>query len=274
MKLQTRDKKLMEHLYRYGVLTTAQVRRLCFKNVAHTTVLRRLRLLESEDLILRLNGLEEGLLCWSLTNHGAQRVGLDRPSEYRNRNVLRHTTTLADVRMSLERVGLCENWIGEIELKRRMGDKKDSWGREKIIPDGLFSANVFGKTQMVALELEINLKSRGRYQELFRQYADKNSIGLIWYVVESLMLGQSLLRIWESVKRYPDSPRMKFSLLEDVLLNLRSAKMVGLEKIETIENIFGLSNESAHEGAQGLSMKTSDSLSMLNISNASIKSTA
>ncbi len=276
MRLQARDKKLLENLYRFGALTTSQVRRLSFDGIAHSTVLRRLRKLESKKIILRLSGLEDGLLCWCLTNEGAEQVGLDRPTEYRNKNLLRHTTTLADVRLALETTGLGEKWTSEMELRREMYDPKGYQDKDKIIPDGLFVAQVFGQTQMIALELEINLKSRSRYQDLFRQYSRKNTIGLIWYVVDSTPLRDSLLRIWEMTDKYSGAPKFRVSLLDDLISDPRKTKLYGDSESILVEKVFDLKLLSSddHEGAHPLSNKSSESLSSSTKTEFTEKSTA
>ena len=274
MKIQVRDKKVLETLYKYGALTTTQLRRLCFAGIAHTTVMRRLRKLEEAKIIIRLSGLEEGLLSWTLTVDGADRVGLDRPLEYRNKNILKHTVTLAEVRFTLENVGLGTNWISEIELRRKMYNAKDPWASDRLVPDGLFAANVFSELKMVSLELEISIKTRARYQELFRQYARKNSIGLIWYIVESKTFAQSLLRIWESALRDKTIPKLMISTLDGVLSDLKSAAMTGLDGTHSAQEVFGLNplNSPAHLAAQGVSMKTCEPLSSSKVLESQIKS--
>lgn len=275
MKLQIRDKQLIELIYKYGVLTTAQVRRLCFAGISHSTVMRRLRKLESAKILLRMNGLEEGLLAWTLTTDGAQRVGLERPLEYRNKNILKHTVTLAELRMTLEKVGLGENWISEIELRRKMYDAKDMYASERLVPDGLFAAKVFGETKMVALELELSLKTRARYHELFGQYARKSSIGLILYIVESKTFAESLLRIWESTHKYKTTPKLVVSLLDEVLRDPSTANIIGLHELKSVSEVLGIKllTSPAQIGAQGLSKMDQVPLSTHEICESQIKST-
>lgn len=252
----------MELLYRYGVLTTIQIGRLCFPGVARTTVLRRLRILEEGKLILRISGLEEGLLGWSLISDGVKQIGIDDAPEYRNKNTLRHTVTLAEVRMSLEKIGLGKNWISEVELKRRMNSRLHAW-KDTVIPDGMFAANVLGETKMVALELELNPKSRARYNELFEDYSFKNKIGLIWYIVENDTLGENLLRIWESA-RQPKSPNFMVSRLQSILSDFPKAAMKGLEESRTAQAVFQFSvDKSAQRDALGVSGKSEITVSNL-----------
>lgn len=261
MKIQPRDKFLMEQLYRFGVLTTSQVRRICFKDIATTTVLRRLRILETENLILRLSGLEGGLLCWSLTNNGADKVGMDRPTEYRNKNILRHTTVLADVRLALMSIGLGQNWTSEVEMRRQA--YVPGIRNEAVIPDGLFPAQTFGKNQIVALELELNPKSLARYQELFRQYSYKNAIGILWYIVESQPLGESILRIWDTTLKTKNAPEFFVSSLSELLVDPLNSELTSSTEKVKLRDAFNIQNHDsiAHTAAQALSTKTTEPMS-------------
>lgn len=264
MKIQLRDKKLMALVYRYGVLTTAQLRKLCFPGVAHTTVLRRLRLLEEARLIHRMNGLEDGLLCWILTDSGAKQVGLDCFAEYRNRNILKHTVTLADLRLHFEKEGLAHDWVSEIELKRQAFDARRRSSDDRVIPDGIFTANVLGKPGVVAVELELNPKTRSRYSEIFRHYSYRKNITVTWYIVPSQALGESLLRLWQPVFKFPQSPKLMFSVLDDLLNDVGSAKIRSAENSFIISEIFQLKvpSECAHGDAQGQSGQNRESLSI------------
>ncbi len=138
-----------------------------------------------------------------------------------------------------------------------------------------FAAQVFGETKMVAHELELSLKTRARYQELFSQYARKSSIGLIWYVVESKTLAESLLRIWESTHKYKTSPKLVVSLLDEILRDPASANLIGLYETKSVAEVFGLKllTSPAHEGDQGLSKKPIEPLSTTEIPESQIKST-
>lgn len=75
MNYTARDLKLMEKLGQYGVLSTEQVAKTFFQNIAMTTVRRRLRLLEHAKRIYRVHGLDNGGVAWSLTKNVAQEMG-------------------------------------------------------------------------------------------------------------------------------------------------------------------------------------------------------
>src|SRR5260370_34485285 len=118
MFLQKRDLKFLSVLSKYGILSTEQVTRLCFDKIAHTTVMRRLRKLEKENLILRQTGLPTGMFAWVLTSDGAKKIDAGEPCRYSNRNTVHHEVTLSDLRMLLESVGLGDNWTSETEMRR------------------------------------------------------------------------------------------------------------------------------------------------------------
>ena len=52
MKIQTRDKEILSTVFKYGILSTEQIGEIHFKNLHHTTLMRRLKILEKERLIL------------------------------------------------------------------------------------------------------------------------------------------------------------------------------------------------------------------------------
>ena len=59
-----RDRKLLETLSDFGLMSTAQLERRVFAGIKSTTVLRRLRILEKRTLIARSSGLSQGRLTW------------------------------------------------------------------------------------------------------------------------------------------------------------------------------------------------------------------
>jgi hypothetical protein len=57
MVITNRDRLLLFKLHSYGMLATNQVKTVVFNDIAVTTVLRRLRILEKGHLIKRVEGL-------------------------------------------------------------------------------------------------------------------------------------------------------------------------------------------------------------------------
>lgn len=256
MKLQPRDLRLLGHISRFGVLTTRQIAKLLFENIAHTTMMRRLRILESEGYIKRHAGLSDGVYSWSLTISGGECVGDTRPYEHRNMNTLNHSVMLTELRFAIESIGLGKDWIPEWHLKSEIYNPRDH-RREQVVPDGILLERINGKPAAVSVELELTPKSINRYEKLFRLYRDKTSIALIWYVVTKKNFGLRILDTWSNIFKMYDNPTLGLSVLNDVIANPRDAKMYFKNRTTTIAKMFLVDdltiNEPAHSDTQGVS---------------------
>lgn len=239
MVIQQRDRDILEALNRYGVLSTKQIGKRLFNGIAHSTMMRRLRELEAEMLILRHFGLANGELCFTLTKLGGKEIGVDRPFAHRNLNSFSHTTTLAEVRIEFETQGLGSSWTDEFELKRRafIPNQYNQKGYQ-VIPDGLLVEEVFGGTSVVALELELTEKATNRYIKSFQQYRMISSVGLILYVVKDKRIGHRLLKIWSKTMRCSDNPRMGFVLLDELLLDFKNTNICIEGKDFLLSDVF------------------------------------
>jgi hypothetical protein len=220
MQLTTRDKRLFELLNRYHVLSSRQVKTLVFANLANTNVFRRLRLLESKGLILRSEGLPLGESAWTLRSKGAASLATQWLPYSVNKNTLHHDVTLSELRLALESVGLGKNWKSEQTLKRetfdhRLRDDED----RKNIPDGLLPVPNGDVFSVWAVELELSLKAKARYAEIFRRYKLTSALRRIWYVVPSHEMGKLLLRRWRESRWDSIGPILSYSLLSDVVEN-------------------------------------------------------
>jgi hypothetical protein len=225
MILQDRDRKLLFSLSKYGVLSTEQIANTFFVGVAHTTVMRRLRKLESESVILRLKGLPFAQSAWCLTVTGARRIEVQEPQRYSNQNVILHEVTLSGLRMCLEKINLGSDWISESDIRKDFTYSRTyNNTREQIIPDGVFVAKDIS-SGIVAVELELTPKSHARYRKILSQYALKDSIKWLWYVVSKKSIAITVLNQWLRVRRFTNSPILMYSVLEDLFCNLEKANV-------------------------------------------------
>lgn len=154
-----RDKTLLNKLADYELLSTKQLRELVFPKVTKTTVLRRLRKLESEKLIRRVHVLRGGELIWTLTAPGAIPIHREHFLENINRNTLEHDVTLNDVRLMFEKLGLVVGWHTEQALRRASGTKQKTL-EPQINPDAIISVKTVEGIKAVALELELSGPTR------------------------------------------------------------------------------------------------------------------
>ena len=139
MEMQTRDLQILTALYRFGILSSKQIENLFFTNTHFTVRNRRLRILEKENLILRIDSMPSKMLAWSLSKKGGAAINCYETQRFTNRNTTLHYVTLSGVRISLEDIGLGKDFTNELELKRMDGlqnkGKSNSPGQ---IADGLF----------------------------------------------------------------------------------------------------------------------------------------
>lgn len=227
LKLQTRDQIFMQKLNRYGVLSTRQITSICFNNIAQATVLRRLRLLQEAGFIINCGHLSDGAKVWAISKLGSKVINEKEPFRFSNRNTHHHDVCLADVRLTLENIGFGDNWTTDFEMKRNVS----VYNREdKIIPDGIFVAEMLGRSHIVAIELELHAKSHARYRNLFIDYTFKDAISLIWYVVKDVSIVKPILKQWHGVKaekdRWNHPQEIIFCELNDLIENKLSAQIM------------------------------------------------
>ena len=243
-----RDMFLLEQLESYGVLSTQQIRELIFKGINTRTVLRRLRLLKQRGLIFSSEGLPNGGLAWVLSKKSASLFKHDIENKIINKNTLQHDVAVSSIRIQLERLKIAESWTSEHILKKEV-IKSIYEGRRNslsymdeppLVPDSLFITKHDEEMKAVALELELNLKSKARYKKIFSQYKDKENFWFVWYVVLNRSAGETLAGLWDKYVLWGDC-QFAYSTLEEVfkddfkLPEPREARKREKEKKETAE---------------------------------------
>lgn len=187
LKLQPRDRNILDALARYGVLSTNQIGELFFSGVAHTTLMKRLRLLEKEKWLKRGATLNNAENTFSL-GFKARALYPERESNrFTNRSTIHHDVLLSSVRLRLEQLGLAKEWAPEFEIRAKA--LRNQWRSrdEIVIPDGLWIESIHGDFKAIAVELELTVKSRARYLEIFkRHFIFSANIFRYFYVVNSV----------------------------------------------------------------------------------------
>ena len=125
MKLTQRDLRLFNLMATMAVLTSAQLQRTVFSGIAVTTVLRRLRKLEKEKYVQRIEGLPNYEIAWTLTQKGADVIGYGNPKRNFHRLSLVHDVKLSDLRLTLEVHGIARSWIPEHEIRSMMARNRN-----------------------------------------------------------------------------------------------------------------------------------------------------
>lgn len=77
--------------------------------------------------------------------------------------------------------------------------RKKYKGRDKT-PDGLFHLHLNGKPQTVALELELGLKAKRKYEHIFAEHLLSKHWGTIFYVVKDEKMRDKLMTSIQEVK--------------------------------------------------------------------------
>lgn len=131
MILQPRDNELLVSLKKFGVLSTPQILKLHFSNVAKTIALRRLRMLEASHFIRRAVSLDDGTNTWTVDYKGKTEMGLEERLQFSNRNTIKHDVLVNDIRMKLEQLGLGLTWTNGgatmARTRRRRATTEPGW---------------------------------------------------------------------------------------------------------------------------------------------------
>lgn len=255
MRLQKRDGELLKMVCDFGLLTTKQLGNLFFKEVAITTVLKRLRILEKEGFIERVLGLESFELLWGISNKGAKLIDRENYKTSWNKQLLEHDYKVSCLRLSFLNFKLYESWVPEHEIRSLLYKKYSFKGSlNKLIPDGLMTIKRKGNVETWAMEMELSLKGKDRYERIFIEYGKKENLSGVWYFVRGESLFKSLR---DSYKRYSyllNGKAFVISYIDEVLSNLMEARIFYPANVETLSQFLGImSFQLAHAPAHTVS---------------------
>ncbi len=225
MRIQKRDKELLQLLHRYGLLESRHIHAKCFRGITPTTMYRRLRKLEKADSICRASGLKDGLAAYYLGKTGATEIKVDVLARYTNRNAYEHELGITDFRMAMEKLGLCQAFISERQVRKNLQWSRSRGLNDQVIPDGILIEEVNGKPTAIALEMELNLKSMRRYKPVLEEYRFMRTIGFVWYVVSEDSIKNAVLRAWQDVQKFDFSPRLIVSGFDEVIHKTAAAQI-------------------------------------------------
>lgn len=202
-----RDKKLIDLLARYEVMSSRQVRKFVFNGVVATNFFRRLRQLEKAKFIRRIGPMLDHSYAWVLGENGKDHAGLGGVELFKNRLTLEHDVTLTEIRMVLDAIGVGKNLVPECRLRREAHEqtaRRYEPHKPIVVPDGLITW-IYGKEAEVhALELELTFKNRKRYFELFKRYREIKKVAIIWYIVPNRVFADRMLQEWSVFnKKFP-----------------------------------------------------------------------
>lgn len=260
--LTERDIKVLKLFHDFGVVSSDQVARWLFPNVAKTTVLRRLRLLENAGYIRKRGTLPNATSVWVIECDGIRLLDGVPDKEFYPLNQLPHDITLNEIRWQFHSLDLVQSWMTERNLRQKLAKESSYKVRSGwVVPDALLLFQNFSKDNFSArIEVELTLKSDQRYEVQIQKYFgiyDQKRV-FTWYFVRTRKMGERLLML---AKKYGPMDITGFfgvTVIDDFLKDPRRAKLTMIEKefelwqlIKTPET----ETKPAQADAQGLSRK-------------------
>lgn len=255
MRFQKRDGELLKMICDFGVLSTKQIGNLFFKEVAITTVLKRLRILEKAGLIKRVSGLESFELLWVISDKGARIIEKENYKTSWSKQLLEHDYKISSLRLSFLNLKLYESWIPEHEIRSLLYKKYSFKGSlNKLIPDGLITIKRKGNVETWAMEMELSLKGKDRYEKIFKEYGKKENLSGIWYLVKGESNFKSLNDAYKRHSCLLHGKAFIISYVDEVLSSLMDAKIFYPTYAETLADFLGIPKlQSAHMPAHNVS---------------------
>ena len=251
VKLTKRDQELLKGLSQYGMFSTKQIIEQYFIEINSSTVLRRLRKLEAQNFIRRVGKLETNEFLWGVTSKTGELSGFEFFKTHWSKTMLEHDHKLVKLRLLFENLGVSKTWIPEHQIRSSIYKKYSlREAKDKIIPDGLMEATVKKYNETIAIELELNLKNKSRYQKMIYAYQGKEGLHAVWYIVSSRSILNCLKDYWGKSRSSYSKVRVYFSFLEEIKNLGANAKMISLDSTYLIKNYFDLP---AQVGAQQVS---------------------
>ncbi len=105
---------------------------------------------------------------------GLESRPLPEPQSFIEDVTYEHDVALTETRFILQQEGLCEDWIGEKEMK--LGTQG-----ERKVPDGFFTRQGKG----IAVELEYSPKDPPSYRKIFQMYEQRKDVDFVFYICKN-----------------------------------------------------------------------------------------
>ena len=234
-RLKRKDLEVLYYISNQNFATTSELYNLFWKS-KKTTIshYRRLSQLKKKGFIDSLKALQSFEVGYTITLKGQDlliaygyKVSPCVVKKDSYTGTYEHDLLVNTIKNILLKSPLVENFIPEYQLAYKLLKnskiKKKGQLRDKI-PDGLFTLFVEEKPQLVALELELSLKSKKRYENIFSKHLLTKKWDAIFYVVKDEIMRDKLLDYVEEIKRKSFLLRTSktlnevyFSLVEEVL---------------------------------------------------------
>jgi hypothetical protein len=188
-----------------------------FVSIDKKTMLRRLRLLNQRKVLIRFVSFKGAEIIWAIHPEYARKVGLDFVVKSINRQNLAHDLLVNDVRLSVEKLGISFNWKSSHYFRFLASlNKKNNDRLPDTIPDWFVSINGVN----CALEVELHYKGKHKMERILGLYAQKKSIGVLWYLVPNQLMKNKLMELGVVYQKMRGRGSFKVSLIDEFVQDL------------------------------------------------------
>lgn len=215
--LTKRDLELFQLISKCSILSTRQIATHIFSGIQLSTVLRRLRKLEKEKFLLKIEGLPNFERAWAITTKASEQIGKVHRRRNFNPSITKHEVMLSEIYLKFNNLGILRSWIPESEVR---SEKVKIFGLRNLknmaLPDGIMGVETSRGIESVAVELELHYKNSGRYKNIFSSYSNKKDLFAVWYFVESRSFGEYLQELHRKTT-FNIGPKFLWSLYSDFI---------------------------------------------------------
>lgn len=261
--LTKRDAVLLKLLQDFGVVSTTQINSWVFKSVNRTTVLRRLRRLETAGYIRKRATLPDATAVWVVESSGVQAISGVNHREFYPAHQLPHDMALNDIRWKLYSLQIVKSWMTERDLRRKLTrENRDRRQPKWIVPDALVLFQDFWKENFHArIEIELTLKSDQRYAVLIQKYHERYAKEQVfnWYFVKSEAMGMRILKLAKKHGGFYVEDHFGFTVIDEFLVNPWQSKLMTMKGYYRLGQILKQPEPvkpDAQSDAQGLSRQS------------------
>ncbi len=254
-----KDMEIFKFLWIWKSLTNQTLAKRYWPNVSSDAGYKRLGILKKRGYVkfTALDG-DGSKFAWVLTRKGFDTVLKTLPS-------LREEGFRSEFKEHDFYVTACQlgEWLvnrpagveifSEQQLRRLNLESYPSWvpRTERHRPDGYWQVPYKDSKLVIALEVELNFKSKNRYEVIGQFYKKQSSINRVCWVTDSLGIAKSLHEIFK--REDQEYLKHNFILLKDFLiLHWEAPIVMGYEQGKTLQFVLGIrSTESKHPSHSG-----------------------
>ncbi|MBI4405089.1 MAG: hypothetical protein HY537_13075 [Deltaproteobacteria bacterium] len=203
--LRKRDHAIMTAIATNRFITSSDIRQLFWKSQTTRNHYTRLNTLTKAGLIEPLVGDNLAQLGYRLTKKGIAMLSSDvlKTDAIQNRRFsykssFDHDKLLVAIRRVFEESPLVSGYIPEHEVRRMLASrhgKEEKRNAGYKVPDGLFKLKTAQKILTVAVELELTLKSKNRYQRIFRELLTSADFDVVFILTANANMARAIRTI-------------------------------------------------------------------------------